>query len=105
MEYDETFAEAAERETYEQTGYVVEIGAPILVDSFTIPDGGRDRRPYKAARVVFSATIVGGALGTTEANGSTGFAEWVPLHRVAQLEHMAGIVDATLASIVASSDG
>jgi 8-oxo-dGTP diphosphatase len=84
---------------------VVEIRAPILVDSFTIPHGGRDRRHHKAARVVFSATIAGGTLGTTDANGSTDFAEWVPLHRLAQLEHKAGIVDATLAAIVASSEG
>ena len=62
VEYEESLTEAVEREVLEETGYLVEVGSPIAADSFTIPDGGRDGRPYKSLRVVFSAYIIGGEL-------------------------------------------
>ena len=99
VEYEESLTEAVEREVLEETGYLVEVGSPIAAHSFTIPDGGRDGRPYKSLRVVFSANIIGGELGTTEVGGSTDFAQWVPFEEVEDLESKADIVDVAYAAI------
>lgn len=99
VEYEESLTEAVEREVLEETGYRVEVGSPIAAHSFTIPDGGRDGRPYKSLRVVFSAIIIGGELGTTEIDGSTDFAHWVPLGEVEDLESKADIVDVAYAAV------
>lgn len=99
VEYEESLTEAVEREVLEETGYLVEVGSPIATHSFTIPDGGRDGRPYKSLRVVFSAIIIGGELGTTEVGGSTDFAQWVPFAEVENLESKADIVDVAFAAI------
>ncbi len=34
---------------------------------------------FRSQRFVFEATITGGELGTTEVDGSTDYARWVPL--------------------------
>ena len=99
VEFEESLTEAVEREVLEETGYLVKVGSPIATHSFTIPDGGRDGRPYKSLRVVFSAIIIGGKLGTTEVGGSTDFAEWVPLDEVESLEYKADSVDVAVAAI------
>src|SRR6476620_23481 len=91
VEYEESLTEAVEREVLEETGYLVEVGPPIAAHTFTIPDGGRDGRPYKSLRVVFSAVIIGGKLGTTGVGGPTDFAQWVPLGEV---EHPRGLLGA-----------
>jgi 8-oxo-dGTP diphosphatase len=101
IEYDETFSQGLEREVFEETGYLVEVGSPIAVHSFTVRGGGRDGRPYKSVRLIFSAVIVGGRLGTTEIGGSTDFAEWVPLEQIQGLDAKAGIVDVAYAAITA----
>lgn len=101
VEYEESLANAVEREVLEETGYVVKVGSPIAAHSFTVPDGGRDGRPYKSVRIVFSAVIIGGRLGTTEVGGSTDFAEWMPLDHVENLDSKADIVDIAYAAIAA----
>ncbi len=75
------------------------MGAPIATHSFTIPHGGRGGRPLKSVRIVFSALIVSGSLGTIEVGGSTDFAEWVPPNDVLALESRADIVDVAYTAI------
>ncbi|MEU4606238.1 NUDIX domain-containing protein [Kribbella sp. NPDC023972] len=97
VEYDESPQQAVVREVFEETGYTVDVGAPIAVHTSTEPHTRRSRRPYKAVRVVFAATITGGSLGTTELNGTTAYAQWVPLDQVASLSPRADIIDVALA--------
>ena len=52
-------------------------------------------------RIVLSAVIIGGSLGTTEVGGSTDFAEWVPLAHVDNLASKADIVDIAYAAVMA----
>lgn len=99
VEYSETLTDAVQREVYEETGYRVEVGPPIAAHTFTVADGGRDGRPYKSVRIVFLAEIVGGSLGTREIDGSTDFAEWVPLDRVEGLASKTDIVDVAYAAL------
>ncbi|WP_323101816.1 NUDIX hydrolase [Intrasporangium sp. YIM S08009] len=101
VEYEESMVEAVEREVLEETGYLVRVGSPISAHSFTAAGSGPGGRPYKSVRIVFSATIVGGSLGTIEVGGSTDFAEWVPLDRIEGLEDKADIVDVAYAAVAA----
>ena len=50
-------------------------------------------------RIVFSALVVGGTLGTIEVGGSTDFAQWVPLNDVPALESRTDIVDVAYTAI------
>jgi 8-oxo-dGTP diphosphatase len=101
IEYEESLSEGLKREVLEETGYLVQVGSPIAAHSFTVPNGGRGGRAYKSVRIVFSAMIIGGRLGTTEVGGSTDFAEWVPLDQVEGLDPTADIVDIAYAAILA----
>lgn len=101
VEYEESLVEAVEREVLEETGYLVRVGRPIAAHSFTGARRRHDGRPYKSVRIVFSATIIGGSLGTTEVGGSTDFAQWVPLNRVQGLEAKSDIVDVAYAAVAA----
>lgn len=95
VEYDETLEEAVVREAYEETGYRVEVGAPLTTRAWGHRDGTtRSAKPYKAVKVIFAATIVGGELGTVEVGGSTDFAEWVPLADLDARGRRADVVDA-----------
>lgn len=87
VELHETVEQAAKRELLEETGYEVEIGAVIGVDSFVIDAAERyvpSSRPMKGVRVIFTATIIGGALAR-EIDGSTDEARWFPLTAVPAL--------------------
>ena len=44
VEYEESLAEAVEREVLEETGYAVNVGPPIAAHCSTVPDDGRDGR-------------------------------------------------------------
>ncbi len=90
VELHETVEEAAVRELREETGYDVELGPVLGVDSWVIP--GEDRifptdRPLKSVRVMFEATVVGGEL-THELDGTTDEARWIPVAEVAELPHV-----------------
>ena len=98
VELHETVEEAAVREVREETGYDVELGRVLGVDSHVI--GVEERlaeprdRPLKAVRVLFGATVVGGVL-THEQDGTTDEARWFPLDEVAGLPRVP-LVDAGL---------
>lgn len=94
VEFDETLTDAVVREVYEETGYHVEVGELLVAHHFTGARSVRSPRPFRSQRFLFSATIAGGTLGTTEEGGSTDFARWIPLADVPHLEApRAGIVD------------
>lgn len=87
VEFDESIEDAVVREVLEETGYHVRLGPPLTTHSWWTTDAGPGRRPYKSARVLFTATITGGELGTLEVGGTTDRADWVPIAEVAGTEH------------------
>ena len=103
VEYEESLPEAVAREVFEETGYTVDVGDPVAVTHFINPRTNLDGRPYKSVGVVFAATITGGTLGTTEVDGTTAYAQWVPLDEVPSLEPRADIIEAALAGTRGSS--
>ena len=96
IDFDESIIDGVVREVYEETGYHVETGGLLAEHHFTAR--GRTFDGWiRSQRFVFEATITGGQLGTTEVDGSTDHAAWVPL---AELEgqRRAEIVDVALAA-------
>jgi len=98
VEFDEGVEQAVVREVYEETGYEIALGAMLTTDSFTAPSSlRRPERPFKAVRLVYDARITGGEFGTLEADGTTDYAEWVPLERILRSEQRrSGIVDVAI---------
>jgi 8-oxo-dGTP diphosphatase len=103
VEFDESLQQAVVREVLEETGYTVEVGGPIAVHHFTKPNTGGDGRPYKSVRVIFAAAVTGGSLGTLEVDGSTDFAQWVPLDEAPSLLPRADIIDVAVAELTRPS--
>ncbi len=98
VELDETVEEAAVRELREETGYDIELGQLLGIDSHVVPPARRMRpstRPMKSIRVVFEARVVGGEL-RHEVDGTTDEARWIPLAEVPSL-HRVSLVDAAVA--------
>lgn len=94
----ETAPEGAVREVREETGYDVVLDTLLGVDSGVIPAEHRfvkTDRPMKAVRVIYAASVVGGAL-SREISGTTDEARWWPLVEVADLPHTQ-LVDVGLA--------
>ncbi len=90
VELHETVEEAAVRELREETGYDVELGRLLGVDSWVIPVEERiypTERPLKSVRVMFEGRVVGGEL-THEQDGTTDEARWIPVRDVPGLPHV-----------------
>lgn len=92
VEYDESVEEAVIREVLEETGHRVVLHEPLVVHSFTAT-GDPETRPFKSVRVVYRATVTAGSLGTLEVDGTTDYAEWIPLDQLSREEPRADIVD------------
>jgi len=93
VEFDEAIEDAVVREAYEETGYAVRVGPLLATHHFTGPASRRSSRAFRSQRLLFEATIVGGRLGTTEQDGTTDFARWVPLADFPLAERTADVVD------------
>ena len=103
VELDETPAEGAVRELLEETGYDVELGPLLGVDTHVVPASERldpPGRPMKSVRVVYRARVVGGEL-RHEVDGTTDEARWIPLAEVPSLNRVP-LVDAALAMAAAA---
>ena len=97
IEFEESVEEGVVREVKEETGYDVVLGAPLATHSFTETDPDRGR-PFKSVRLLYSAEIIGGTLGTLEVGGSTDRAEWLRLSDL-DGEARADIVDVAVSLI------
>lgn len=97
VEFEETVEQAVLREAKEETGLDVALGDLLTVHSFT--DRADSPRPFKSLRVVFTAEVVGGVLGTLEVGGSTDFAAWVDLAALDDEPSVADIVTVALAAL------
>lgn len=96
IDFEESVIDGMVREVYEETGYHVAPG-PLLVEDFFTGTGRTFDGPFRSQRFVFEATITGGELGTTEVDGSTDHAAWVPLAELDGRSRV-GIVDVALAA-------
>ena len=99
VEITETVEEGAVREVREESGYEVELGRVLGVDTLVVPPDERTRqrdrgRWFRGIRVVFEGTVVGGQL-RKEVDGSTDEARWIPLAEVPELPRVE-LVDAAL---------
>jgi 8-oxo-dGTP diphosphatase len=87
VELGETVEAGVVREVLEETGYDVEPGRVLGVDTVVVSPDERtvDRdRWFRGIRVVYEATIVGGSLAH-EVDGTTDEARWIPLADVPNL--------------------
>lgn len=103
VDFEESLEAAVVREVKEETGYDVTLGRPLTTSTWTTIDGPRPPRPYKSVRVVFTATVIGGSLGTIEVGGTTDSAEWIPLEQVLQTVPRANIIDVAIAALTATA--
>ncbi|WP_457207751.1 NUDIX hydrolase [Nocardioides sp. P5_C9_2] len=104
VDLPETAEQGMVREVREETGFHVEATGLLAVDSHVLSPGERvtaTDRWVRSLRIIHTARIVGGTLGTLEVGGSTDHAEWVPIDSVPDLPR-AGIVDIGLAAFLAS---
>lgn len=92
IEFDESLRDAAIRETYEETGYRVSVQR-VLTDSHETAPATVDSKPFRSQRFLYAGTITGGTLGTTETDGSTAFARWMPISELAELKSRGTIVE------------
>ena len=97
IEFDESIEAGTIREIREETGFDAELVRPLTTHSFTEPRrnpafGDSAARPFKGARVVYEARIIGGTLGTLEVDGTTDRAEWLPIDSLQSVRH-ARIID------------
>lgn len=104
MEYDESLEAAVVREVKEETGFDVEVGSPLVTATGTALDGPRPPRPYKSVRIVFTATVTGGCLGTVEVGGTTDRAAWVSLDQISETAPRADIIDVAVAALQAAAE-
>lgn len=96
VEFDEPIRAATVREVHEETGYEVVLGGLLAEHHFTGQAHELDGRPFRSQRFLFAAQIVGGQLGTTEVDGTTDFARWVPVADFPLAEPVVDIVEMAL---------
>lgn len=98
VDLPETAEQGMVREVREETGFDVEVTGLLAIDSHVKAPGDRlmeTDRWVRHLRIVHTARIVGGTLGTLEVGGSTDRAEWVSIASVPDLPRV-GIVDVAL---------
>ena len=98
IDYDEQIEEGLIREIYEETGYHAELTGLLTTDSFapSLDHRHDGERPFKSVRIVYTARITGGTLGTVEVGGSTDKAEWHPVAGIPTLAPHVRLVDIAL---------
>lgn len=86
IEGSEHPAVAAKREIFEETGYEASVDRLLGIDTMVVPAAKRHSGtvPLYAMRVVYRASVVGGAL-RNEVGGSSDEARWFPLDQVGSL--------------------
>jgi 8-oxo-dGTP diphosphatase len=99
VEYAETVEAAIIREVREETGYDVDLMAPLLTHTFLSQEGPRPPRPYKSVRIVYTARIRGGTLGTLEVDGTTDRAAWLPLKDLPLIQARVDLVDVVVEAL------
>lgn len=98
VDLPETVGEGTVREVREETGFDVELTGLLAIDSHIKAPADRimkTDRWVRHLRIFHTARIVGGTLGTLEVDGSTDYADWVPIASVPDLPR-AGTVDIAL---------
>lgn len=98
VDLEETAEQGAIREVREETGFDVELTGLLTIDSYVRPPDERiieTDRWVRHLRIVYTARVIGGTLGTVEVDGSTDRADWLPIASVPDLPHV-GIVDVGL---------
>ena len=108
IEFEESIRDGLVREVFEETGYHVEPGV-LLAEDFHTGRGRTFDGWFRSQRLVFDAMITGGVLGTTEVDGSTDYADWVPLAELGD-QPRTPLVDVALAahatrSVTAGEEG
>lgn len=103
VKFYESLREAAIRETYEETGYHVSVGRVLADWHHTVPSTP-GCKPFRSQRLLYDGVITGGVLGTTEIDGSTEFALWMPIAEVPGLDSRAAIVDVALEVLSAGEE-
>ncbi|MCW2540614.1 MAG: hydrolase [Frankiales bacterium] len=98
VEYAETIEAAIVREVREETGYDVALDWPLVTHSVTWDSRPDSPRPYKSVRIIYSAHVCGGSLGTLEVGGTTDHAAWMLLSDVPLTNARAEIVDIGVAA-------
>ncbi len=99
VEMDETIEAGVVREVMEETGFEVELGELLSVETAVFSGHTRNNpanqhRPLKVVRVLHRAHITGGDL-RSEVDGTTDEARWIALDELEKLPHVA-IVDSAL---------
>lgn len=98
IDYGEQIEEGLVREIHEETGYTAELTSFLTTHSFAGTPTQRTGRPFKAVRLVFTAAITGGTLGTLEVDGSTDRAEWIRFDEIDTAGPHVELVDVALSA-------
>ncbi len=104
VDLPETADGGAIREVLEETGLDVELTGLLGVDSYVRHPSQRridTQRWVRFLRIIYSARVIGGTLGTLEVGGSTDHAAWIDLDSVGD-QPRTDIVDIGIAAWAAS---
>ena len=98
--------EAARREIREETGFEASVDRLLGIDTMVIPAAKRHTAtsPLYALRVIYRASVVGGAL-RSEVDGSSDEARWFPLDEVSRLKRVSLLDIALRLNAAEPSDG